>query len=85
MDAHDYASLASLAAAERSAVHTALARFRAHHIGPDWRGLSRARADTARDVAIDAATRSLTALDEVEREALRLWRAALAATNPLGM
>jgi hypothetical protein len=84
MDAHDYARLASLVAGERSAVATALARFRTHHLGNDWRGRSRAQAEAAHQSAIEATVRSLGALDDTEREALRLWRAALSATHPLG-
>jgi hypothetical protein len=85
MDAHDFARRASLVAAERSVVKAALARFRAHQIGPDWRGRDRNQADSARESATQACTRALAALDDAEREALRLWRAALAATHPLGM
>lgn len=85
MDAHDYARLASLVSAERSVVNAALARFRGFDIGTDWRGRSRAVAEAAKDDAIAAATHSLRELDNAEAEALRLWRAALAATHPLGV
>ncbi len=85
MDAHDYARLASLLSAERSVVNAALARFRGFDIGPDWRGRSRSQAEAAKDDAIAAATHSLRELDNAEADALRLWRAALAATHPLGV
>lgn len=85
MDAHDFARLASLVATERAAVHAALARFQTYHIGSDWRGRSRQHAEAAYENAVDACAKSLTALDDAEREALRLWREALAATNPLGL
>jgi len=85
MEAHEYAQLASLVAGERSAVASALARFHTHYIGDDWRGRSRAQAEAAHASAIEATMRSLRALDDTEREALRLWRAALTITHPLGV
>jgi len=85
MNAHDYARLASLLAGERSVVEAALARFRTHHIGSDWRGRSRQQAEAAHQLAMEWCERSLVALDNAESEALRLWRAALADTQPLGV
>jgi hypothetical protein len=84
MEAHDLARLATLVAAERSAIATALVRFRTHHLGSNWRGRSRSQAEAAHQVAIDTCHMALAALDDAEQEALRMWRAALAATNPLG-
>jgi len=34
---------------------------------------------------VETCVRSLAVLDDAEREALRLWRAALATNNPLGV
>ena len=85
MDAHDYARLASLLSAERNAVTTALARFRGHDIGTQWRGRARHEAHLAVEAAIDTCVRTLATLDEAEREALRLWREALTVSSPLGM
>jgi hypothetical protein len=85
MDAHDFARLASLVAAERSSVDAALGRFRTHRIGLEWRGRSRHQAEASHHLAVETCVRSLAALDDAEREALRLWRAALAASNPLGV
>jgi len=85
MDAHDFARLAALVAAERSTVDAALGRFRLHHIGLDWRGRSKHQAEAAHHLAVETCARSLAALDDAEREALRLWRAALATSNPLGV
>jgi hypothetical protein len=85
MDAHDYARLASLVAAERVALHAALARFQTHDIGHDWRGPSRHQAEVSHQAATEACHASLSALDDAEDEARRLWREALACTNPLGV
>ena len=85
MDAHDWARLASLVAAERSEVSAALGRFRAHHIGSEWRGRSRNQATAASDAAIETCLRSLAALDDAEGEVRRMWRAALADTHFLGV
>ena len=85
MDAHDWARLASLVAAERSAVSTALARFRTQHIGSEWRGPSRNQANAASDAAMEACHRALAALDDAEDDARRRWRAALADTHFLGV
>ena len=85
MDAHDWARLASLVAAERSAVSAALARFRTHHIGSEWRGRSRNQANAASDAAMEACHQALAALSEAEDEARRMWRAALADTHYLGV
>jgi hypothetical protein len=85
MDAHDFARLAALIAAERSTVDAALVGFRAHRIGLDWRGRSRHQAEFAHHLAVETCVRSLAVLDDAEREALRLWRAALATNNPLGV
>jgi hypothetical protein len=85
MDAHNYARLASLLSAERQVVATALARFRTHDIGTDWRGRTRHEAHLAVELAVDTCTNTLATLDDAEREALRLWREALTASSPLGM
>jgi hypothetical protein len=85
MDAHDFARLASQVSQERTVINTALAVFRSHHVGSDWRGLSRQQAELAREAAVEACARSLAALDDAEREALRLWREALRATSLLGV
>ena len=85
MDAHDYARLASLLSAERHAVTAALARFRAHDIGTDWRGRTRHEAHLALESAIDTCIRTLATLDEAESEARRLWREALSQSSLLGI
>jgi hypothetical protein len=85
MDAHDYARVASLVAAERQVVGAALARFRTHNISPDWRGHSSFQANAASDAASDTCQRSLVALDDAEWQARLMWRAALTATHPLGL
>lgn len=85
MDAHDWARLVSLLAAERSAVSAALERFRTHHIGGQWRGQSRNRANAASEAAMDACYRSLAAIDDAGDEARRMWRAALSDQHFLGV
>ena len=85
MDAQDFARLASLVAGERSTVAYALARFRSHHIGDGWLGLSRKQAEVSYDEAIRTIMSALDALDDAEREARHLWREALATTHLLGV
>ncbi len=85
MDGQDFARLAAVVGQERSTVTTAVALFATHHIGSDWRGNTRQQAELAREGAIEACSRALSALDDAQREALRLWREALAAPHLLGV
>ena len=85
MDAHDWVRLASLVAAERSALTATLTRFRTHHTGGEWRGQSRNQADAASNAAVDSCYMAVAALNDVEDEARRMWRAALSGTHLLGV